>query len=598
MVRIHRCPFDSNSKRGGEVIVPLKERIRSMSAEQWELVTKNIDIVTAVVASLARNYPAHTDFNELVAVGRLGLIEAAKNFDKNRGFKFMTYANPRIRGAVLDYLREIDWASRLIRKVEKDLLKLANLTEQETGKRATLYELSDILNVPASELSWVINEIERSLIISLDKPAYPEWDEENKSMELIDTISDENPDSLEEIAKERLIRPLKESIKMLNQQERTVLKGYYYNELTLLEIGNKMRLSESRISQIHTRAIRKLREVLGVKDVLQKEIEPKPAVRHRIMAIAAALKTKLEELTKQKKEVTMEWMKQWNPQKFINTCIAYLTGNQKVNTLAYLVDNYEMNAEIIALLGIARKTGKFTTPEIMGLISGKLKSKSPEELLEFSCWLVEAAKQLNVGIKIEEISEPAPMTEEFPEHKVEKARRRKSKSKVKMTSFMVEIEEKLQKRPKYRNMPLAEILNEMYEKEKTFVGVARTIKRLTGKAPHQSHIPAWLKKFGTGKGRVGTRKRKTEPATQKKKQGTKRVYMNVEEALKVIEEKYPDRTPFAVVNKIYNEEKKSVGKMAIEFGLPYRAMAKVMEHLKIQRRPAGFQKKESAVAAS
>ena len=197
--------------------------------------------------------------DDLISSGVVGLMEALEKFDLKRGVKFETYAIPRIRGAIIDELRSLDWIPRSLRKkahlLEKTYLSLQN----KLDRPPTNEELAKSLGLKQNELYQLLIEETYFSFLSLDKR------ENNFSKSLAELLSSEEKDPLRVIEEQEKRNILKETISELSEQERMVIILYYYEELTLKEIGKILGVSESRISQIHSKAILHLRSRLKSK---------------------------------------------------------------------------------------------------------------------------------------------------------------------------------------------------------------------------------------------------------------------------------------------------------------------------------------------
>jgi RNA polymerase sigma factor for flagellar operon FliA len=207
---------------------------------------------------MAMGFPRSVELSDLVNTGVIGLIEAFGNFDPDRGVKFETYAVPRIRGAILDELRSLDWVPRSTRAKSREIERAMTSLENELGRPPEKNELAKYLKITVDELHMALDDVSSSSIVSLDEVIYREDD--NRQVPRIETVVDRATHSvLGEIEKGELRSFLVVAIDRLTEQEKLVIALYYYEELTLKEIGEVMSISESRVSQIHTRAVAKLR---------------------------------------------------------------------------------------------------------------------------------------------------------------------------------------------------------------------------------------------------------------------------------------------------------------------------------------------------
>ncbi len=231
------------------------------------LLNKYLPLVRTVAARMAMGFPRSVELSDLVNTGVIGLIEAFGNFDPSRGVKFETYAVPRIRGAILDELRALDWVPRSTRAKSREIDRALTSLENELGRQPEIAELAKHLKISEEELHLAIDDVSSTNILSLDEVIYREDD--NRQVPRIETIKDHLGHSiLGEIEKGELRSFLVVAMDRLTEQEKLVIALYYYEELTLKEIGEVMTISESRVSQIHTRAVMKLRTMVKEKFAL------------------------------------------------------------------------------------------------------------------------------------------------------------------------------------------------------------------------------------------------------------------------------------------------------------------------------------------
>jgi RNA polymerase sigma factor for flagellar operon FliA len=225
------------------------------------LLADYLPLVKNVAGRLAAGFPKSVELNDLVNTGVIGLIEAFNNFDPERGVKFETFAVPRIRGAILDELRALDWVPRSTRSKARNIDKATTLLENELGRGPSDAELAKTLRISAAELHSAKRDVSVTMLLSLDELICREDD--NRQVPRIETVENSTTiDVLEDMEKTELRMFLIQAISSLTEQERLVISLYYYEELTLKEIGEIMLISESRVSQIHTRAVNRLREMI------------------------------------------------------------------------------------------------------------------------------------------------------------------------------------------------------------------------------------------------------------------------------------------------------------------------------------------------
>jgi RNA polymerase sigma factor for flagellar operon FliA len=216
---------------------------------------------------MAMGFPRSVELSDLVSTGVIGLIEAFSNFDPERGVKFETYAVPRIRGAILDELRALDWVPRSTRAKSREIEKAHVVLENQLGRPPEKEELAQHMKLSVDELHLALDDVSGTNILSLDEVIYREDD--NRQVPRIETVIDRETISvLGAIEKNELQSFIGVAIDRLTRQEKLVIGLYYYEELTLKEIGEVMSISESRVSQIHTRAVMKLRGMVREKFAL------------------------------------------------------------------------------------------------------------------------------------------------------------------------------------------------------------------------------------------------------------------------------------------------------------------------------------------
>jgi RNA polymerase sigma factor for flagellar operon FliA len=226
-----------------------------------KLLNHYLPLVRNVAGRLAMGFPKSVEVTDLINTGVIGLIEAFANFDPGRGIKFETYAVPRIRGAILDELRSLDWVPRSTRAKSRELDRASVALEGKLGRKPSHRELAAHLNVSLDEFSTTLDDVGGATLLSLDEMIYR--DEDNRQIPRVETIQANDKYSvLGEIEELELRSYLAVAISNLTEQERLVIALYYYEELTLKEIGEVMRISESRVSQIHTKAVTKLRNLV------------------------------------------------------------------------------------------------------------------------------------------------------------------------------------------------------------------------------------------------------------------------------------------------------------------------------------------------
>jgi RNA polymerase sigma factor for flagellar operon FliA len=222
-----------------------------------QIILKYANLVKFVAGRLMITLPPSVEVGDLESAGIIGLIDAIDRFDPQYGVKFESYAIPRIKGSMLDELRKLDWIPRSIRSKTRELEKVIAELEHEKGRPALDEEISQRLNISLEEYFNLLKEVSSVSLLSLDSAIFT--DEGNKG-ELHNVIEDkEEVEPDEAINRDELKELIIRAIDDLPETERLVIALYYYEELTLKEIGQVLQLSESRISQIHTKTILSLR---------------------------------------------------------------------------------------------------------------------------------------------------------------------------------------------------------------------------------------------------------------------------------------------------------------------------------------------------
>lgn len=228
-----------------------------------KLVVQYAPLVRYVIERLSVSYPGIMDSDDVFNCGVVGLIQAVDRFDPRQGVKFETYGISRIKGAIIDELRKIDPVSRNTRKMGRQIESAYVELQEELGRPATEAEVAEHLGLELSTLNNLTLELGRTTL-SLDAPY--DSDDGSDSVSLADVIEDRNsPNPQDTLEKKELAQSLVQVLKQLPEREKLVLSLYYYEELTLKEISKVIDVSESRVCQIHSQAILRLRGLLRVK---------------------------------------------------------------------------------------------------------------------------------------------------------------------------------------------------------------------------------------------------------------------------------------------------------------------------------------------
>jgi RNA polymerase sigma factor for flagellar operon FliA len=220
-------------------------------------------LVKYVAGRLGSGLPAHVDEGDLVSYGLLGLIGAIERYEPDRDVKFETYAIARIKGAIIDELRAMDWVPRSVRSRAREIERAIAALEASLGRAPTDEEIAKKLGVSGDELEESLSEIARSSIAALDE-LWTVSGSGGDQIALIDTIEDTDaPDPQSSLSQTEMKEAIADAIARLPEREKLVVTLYYYEELTLREIGEVLGVTESRVSQLHTKAILRLKARLA-----------------------------------------------------------------------------------------------------------------------------------------------------------------------------------------------------------------------------------------------------------------------------------------------------------------------------------------------
>lgn len=223
-----------------------------------KLIMEYAPLVKIIAGRLSMYLGYNVEYEDLVSYGIFGLIDAIDKFDYEKGIKFETYASLRIRGSILDQIRKMDWLPRTIRQKQKKMDNVLLKLEKELGRPATDEEMAKELGISLEEYYTWEGQTQASRLISID-----ECIEQGVEIQPNSSVKSrfDGPESV--IERQELKRELEEALAILTEKERKVILLYYYEELTLKEISMIMEVSESRISQLHTKALQKLKQKLG-----------------------------------------------------------------------------------------------------------------------------------------------------------------------------------------------------------------------------------------------------------------------------------------------------------------------------------------------
>lgn len=235
--------------------------MKSKSPELREQLILEYANVVNLVAGRLNMYLGYTvDYDDLVGYGVFGLIDAIDKYDLTKNVKFETYASLRIRGSILDQIRKMDWIPRTIRQRQKKIDAVIKEVEQTTGRSATDEDIAMGLGISAEEyLDWQ-SQMKITGLVSLNE-YMDQGSDVSQDYSRHTTARFDGPE--ESVEKEELTKVLGEALELLTEKEKKVVTLYYYEDLTLKEISNILEVSESRVSQLHTRALQKMKTKMG-----------------------------------------------------------------------------------------------------------------------------------------------------------------------------------------------------------------------------------------------------------------------------------------------------------------------------------------------
>jgi RNA polymerase sigma factor FliA len=217
--------------------------------------------VKFIALRMAAKLPAHIQAEDLISAGIIGLIDALDKFNPAREVQFKTYAQIRIQGAMKDELRALDWASRSMRQKVKRLEHAYATLEQEFGRPPSSEEVASSLGIRMDEFEEMLDDVKGTSLVSLEELGQgPASEDKTNLLEALLTREDQDP--LEVLNLQDLKKALSLAIADLPEKERLVLSLYYFEELTMKEVGKVLNLTESRISQLHTQTVLRLRSKL------------------------------------------------------------------------------------------------------------------------------------------------------------------------------------------------------------------------------------------------------------------------------------------------------------------------------------------------
>lgn len=238
--------------------VQYKERNDARARE--ELIIRYMRIVKYIAGRMAIHVPSSIDMDDLIGWGVLGLLDAVEKYDHKQDVKFSTYASMRVRGAIIDQIRSLDWAPRSLRAMARKVGAARDKLRHQTGSEPDTDLIASELGTTAEHVESTVAQLKTAQILSLDDYLPSEDAEDARKLDVTSDTRAGSPEQLleDQEKQERLVQ----AILSLPDQQQKVLNLYYYEELTLKEIGAVLSVSESRICQIHSAAMKRLRAVV------------------------------------------------------------------------------------------------------------------------------------------------------------------------------------------------------------------------------------------------------------------------------------------------------------------------------------------------
>jgi len=238
-----------------------------IAIDREQLILEHMPLIRYIVNRIAVRLPSHIDLDDLHSTGVIGLMDAIEKYDPNKNCKFKTYAEFRVKGAILDQLRSMDWVPRSVRQKGRKLEQAYSEVEQRLGRAATQEEVADTLGLEIGKLHGLIHQVRGISLVNLEdvRGNDPDGERSGTFGDVLEDTSAPNPfGALKDLESKQVIS---DTIGTLPDKERLVVSLYYYDDLNMKEIGSILGITESRVCQIHTKAVLRLRSKLkGIVD--------------------------------------------------------------------------------------------------------------------------------------------------------------------------------------------------------------------------------------------------------------------------------------------------------------------------------------------
>ncbi len=229
-----------------------------LTAQQKDLViAEYAPLIKFIAQKIAMRLPSNIELDDLISSGVIGLMDAIDKYDETRDNKFKTYAEFRIRGSILDELRAQDWVPRSVRDKAKLLDRATTKLEAQLGRTPEDEEVADHMGVSMDEFYSLVNQVKPVSVLSIDEQATYSTVDKRSLLSIVDGYKGQNP--FFQVSSKKVKKMIAKSIESLPERQRLVLSLYYYEDLNLKEIGKVLRVTESRVSQLHAQAVTKLK---------------------------------------------------------------------------------------------------------------------------------------------------------------------------------------------------------------------------------------------------------------------------------------------------------------------------------------------------
>jgi RNA polymerase sigma factor for flagellar operon FliA len=241
----------------------IKENDAELSPAQRErIVLEHTPLIRYIVNRIAVRLPSHIDLDDLHNTGVIGLMDAIEKYDPDKNCKFKTYAEFRIKGAILDQLRSLDWVPRSVRQKSRRLERAYGEVEQRLGRSANQDEVADSLGIQIDKFHELLNQVRGISLVNLEeiRNNAPDTDRNGGFGDVLEDVKSENPFASLKLSEMKHV--IADTIGTLPEKERLVVSLYYYEDLNMKEIGNILGITESRVCQIHTKSVLRLRSKL------------------------------------------------------------------------------------------------------------------------------------------------------------------------------------------------------------------------------------------------------------------------------------------------------------------------------------------------